>query len=485
MFRSDILIYIEHSLCKGSGRRTMKPDTIKIIIAGTLGTLAVAYFVLDCITRKTRATRTAHRRLLMQLLNFAIIVVCATELIEVFDPTLDIKSTVLTGSALIVAILGFAAQPVIADIICGVLISIHKPFEIGDRVIVEGQTAGTVEDITLRHTVIKGRDNMRLIIPNSVMNSKVVTNTSYRMADRRGIDMSFSVSYDTDVRKAIEIVRDCVAASPYTLSVDNCGLTEDSGPVYFTTFGDSALVLKTTIWVAKSTNGTLASSDVNIRVLEAFRQYGIEIPYPYFNVVQFTGEKETTPADFVGPVATGPSRRHRRSETVRMEPGKVLLEEAVNSAKAFAEVQNMTAKASMQIELLMEEAVSFVQRVAEQTGRDFWIEGTGVAYRIHICFRAQVGSDGYKKLLQVSSTGRNEASNSFSDRIWSAVFMGMKPPTARRRKNVKAGNFEWQLSDTGVSEEEIGKSVLGAVANDIRVSVTSEGVEIIIEKINK
>lgn len=457
----------------------MPPKIIKLVIVSVLLFLALGNTVLEVVMRKTRKQSVAHRRLIIQLLNFAVIVVCATELIETADPSLDIKSTVLTGSALIVAILGFAAQSVIADIICGVLISVHKPFEIGDRIIVDDQS-GTVEDITLRHTVLRGRDNKHVIIPNSVMNSRVVTNTSYHMSDRKSSEMEFAVSYDTDVRKAIEIIRDCVAASPYTLPIKVYGLKEDSGPVYFSKFGDSSLILKTTVWMTKDANGSLVSSDVNLRVLEAFRQHGIEIPYPYFNLVQFPGQKVAAPQEESR--FTESSRRNRRSETIHMEPGEVLLDKAIGTAKDFAEVQNMNKQAAMQLELLMEESVGFVQRIAEQTRRDFWIDGTGHAYRIHICFAAKVGSEDYKKLIQVSSSGRNEASSSFSDRIWSAVFMGMKPPTARRKKATKAAHFEWQLSETGISEEEIGKSILGAIASDVRVSVTSEHVEIIVEK---
>ena len=454
--------------------------TIRYIVFGALLLVALANLVTGVIRRRTMGRSIAQRRLLLQLVNFAVIVVCATELVETVKPDLNVASTVLTGSALIVAILGFAAQPVIADIICGLLISIHKPFEIGDRIIVEGQTPGVVEDITLRHTVLKIYDNHRVIIPNNVMNSKVVTNTSYQMPDRRGMNMQFSVSYDTDVRKAMEVIRDCVAASPYTLTVENDGLREDSGPVYFSQYGDSALVLSTTIWVARTTNGNIAMTDVNLRVLDAFRKYGIEIPYPYFNIVQFQGQKETeAPLER----SSRPSRRQRRSNTVHMDPGEVLLEEAVDAAKSFAEMQSMSRQASMQLELLMEESVGFVQRVAEQTQRDFWVEGTGLAYRIHICFAARVGSEEYRKLLQVSSSGRNEAA-SFSSRIWEAVLNGMKSPSGSRKKDAKASDYQWQLSDIGISEEEIGKSILGAVASDIRVSVTSERVEIIVTKNN-
>ena len=128
----------------------------------------------------------------------------------------------------------------------------------------------------------------------------------------------------------------------------------------------------------------------------------------------------------------------------------------------------------------MEESVDFVQRVAKQTKRDFWVEGTSKAYRIHIRFAAKVGSEEYKKLLEVSSSGRNEAANSFTVRIWEAVLIGLKNPVTKDRNS--KDRYEWQLSDANVSAEEIGKSILAAVASDIRVSVTSERVEVIVSK---
>lgn len=462
----------------------MSDRTVRIIIFCAVLLIAAANMIINIRQKKLRVETTLHRKYLLQVANFILIVVCVTELLSLFDPSLDIKSDILKGSALVVAILGFAAQPVIADIICGLLISIHKPFEIGDRIIVEGQSAGIVEDVTLRHTVLKIYDNHRIIIPNSVMNAKVVTNTSYRMKDRRGLHLKFSVSYETDIQKAMDVIRDCVVDSPYTLGIETDGIREDSGPVYFLTYGDSALILETTIWVSKETNGNKAITDVNTRVLNAFREYGIEIPYPYFNIVQFEGKKEEPEAAEVKEKKQlRPVRRQRRSNTVHMEPGENLLEDAIQTARSYSSAQNMNKASAMQLELLMEEAVGFVQSVAEQTKRDFWIEGTGVVYRIHICFAAKVGSEEYKKLLEVSSSGRNMAANSFSGWIWNAVLTGMKNPVNKDKGSKSA--YKWQLSDAGISEEEIGKSILGALADDISVSVTSERVELIISKTNK
>lgn len=453
--------------------------TIKFIIL--IAIIVVSNLVIAYLKNQTKFRSSLHGKYLLQIIRLIIFILCLSEMLEAIDPELNMRSILLRGSALVVAILGFAAQPVISAVMSGLLISIHKPFEIGDRVIIDGAATGVVEDITLRHTVIAIYDGFRVIIPNSELNSRVVTNTSYRMKDRRGIHLSYSVSYETDVQKAMDVIRDCVAASPYTLSVENNGIHEDSSPVYFFKFDSSALILETTIWVARETDGCKAITDVNTRVLNAFRRYGIEIPYQYVNVNQFEGTKVTPPVETAVPEkAATPAKRHIRTNTVHMIPGESGLEDAIQTARGYAKRQNLEKRAAVQLELLTEESLGFVQRVVDHTSRDFWIEGTGEIYRIHLRFDAKVGSEAYKKLIMLSTSGRNEAANSIAGKVWEAVLMGLKRPPEKGSKG--KNSFVWQLSEAGVNEEEIGKSILGAVASDVRVSVTTERVELIVSK---
>ena len=453
--------------------------TIKFIIL--IAIIVVSNLVIAYLKNQTKFRSSLHGKYLLQIIRLIIFILCLSEMLEAIDPELNMRSILLRGSALVVAILGFAAQPVISAVMSGLLISIHKPFEIGDRVIIDGAATGVVEDITLRHTVIAIYDGFRVIIPNSELNSRVVTNTSYRMKDRRGIHLSYSVSYETDVQKAMDVIRDCVAASPYTLSVENNGIHEDSSPVYFFKFDSSALILETTIWVARETDGCKAITDVNTRVLNAFRRYGIEIPYQYVNVNQFEGTKVTPPVETAVPEkAATPAKRHIRTNTVHMIPGESGLEDAIQTERGYAKRQNLEKRAAVQLELLTEESLGFVQRVVDHTSRDFWIEGTGEIYRIHLRFDAKVGSEAYKKLINLSTSGRNEAANSIAGKVWEAVLMGLKRPPEKGSKG--KNSFVWQLSEAGLEEEEIGKSILGAVASDVRVSVTTERVELIVSK---
>ena len=453
--------------------------TLNIIL---LLAAAVAASLVNAYLRKQKRFRDSlHRKYFLSLANLVIILICVSEAIEAYDPSLNLPTILLRSSALLVAILGFAAQPVITNLICGLLISFQKPFEIGDRIHVEGQEPGIVEDITLRHTVLRTYDNVKIIIPNGELNAKTVTNFSYGMTDRRGVHLRYAVSYDTDMPKAIEVIRDCVAESPYTLSVETNGIREDSGPVYFLDFGDSALILRTTIWISRDTNTQVAVTDMNLRVLEAFRREGIEIPYPYFNVVNMMENVKEAPAEETRQQPKAPVMRYFRTDSAQIAARESGLGKALGMAKVFAERQNLNESAAMQLELLTEESIGLFQRLMEKTKREFWIDGTGKVYRIHLRAAIHINNmENYQKLIELSSVGRNEAVNSINARIVEAFLIGRQKLLGKTRDSSDA--YEWRLSKTEMTEDEIGRSILGKLANDVRICVKEDWVELSVTK---
>ena len=414
----------------------------------------------------------------LNLVQLLIITFCAVQLLHLCYPTLNLPSMLVGGSALVVAIVGYAAQPVIMNMISGLLLSFDKTIEVGDRIVVAGEEPGIVEDITLRHTVLRTYDGIRIIIPNGELNAKTVTSLSYHMKDRRGIHLRFCVSFDTDIGKAMEIIRDCVAESPYTLGFEADGMSEDSGWVYFLEMGSSAVILRTTIWIDRQTNSHLAATDVNLRVFNAFRRYGIEIPYPYVNVI--AQEKTDRPSAEIAVKATPASPlRHRRSETVRMPCEENRVEEAVRAARTFALQQNLKEQDIMQVELLTEEMTELMHRLLGRAQRDFWVDGTGKILRLHARASTKPGSvEEYKKLVELSSTGHNDGIGTLNQRIMEAIMLG------RRRIEEKGDKhrFEWSLSSDEINEDKIGRSILTSLADDIRISVKEDSVELLVVK---
>ena len=193
--------------------------------------------------------------------------------------------TAVGGTAFVSAVLLFAAQDVIKDNLAGLMISIYKPFEIGNRVQLEDGTAGIIRDITMRHVVLQLQDTQVIVIPNSKLNSMSIRNFSY-LDENRSALFQFHISYNSDVEKAMQVIGQAVRESQYSLAGKMTGNGAEYGPVYFMAMEDSSFLLTTTVYYGADVPSEVVISDINLRVTKALKKHGIEIPYPYMNVVQ-------------------------------------------------------------------------------------------------------------------------------------------------------------------------------------------------------
>lgn len=195
--------------------------------------------------------------------------------------------TLFAGAGIFMAILGLAAQQAFSNIISGIFIVIFKPFRVGDMIKVGSYDYGIVEDITLRHTVINNFENKRIIIPNSVISAETVINDTIGESKIcRYIEIG--ISYDSDIDKAMEILREEIAKHPRfhdnrTKSDKAKGVPKVR--VRHVGFGDSAIKLRAYAWTTDPVNAIEMHSDVNIAVKKRFDAEGIEIPFPYQTVV--------------------------------------------------------------------------------------------------------------------------------------------------------------------------------------------------------
>ena len=132
-----------------------------------------------------------------KIIRFLIIFIAALFVIMTSSVTKDFGNSLFQGTAVIAAIAGFAAKPVLSDMFCGFMISTTKPFNIGDRIELDDGTAGIVKDITIRHVVLQGIDTLKIVIPNSAINERRITNLSY-MTKTRSIHFRQHGSGETD-----------------------------------------------------------------------------------------------------------------------------------------------------------------------------------------------------------------------------------------------------------------------------------------------
>lgn len=194
--------------------------------------------------------------------------------------TQSFGSSLFQGTAVLAAIAGFAAKPILSDMFCGFMISTTKPFNIGDRIELDDGTAGIVKDITIRHVVLQGIDTLKIIIPNSEINSRRITNLSH-LTKTRSIHFRFTVGLNTSADEAKRVIRDAISESPWSLPRTG----DDYSPVYFLDFTDSGLLMATTVYYAPTAPTEVIKDDINSRVKRALEAANIEIPYNYVNVI--------------------------------------------------------------------------------------------------------------------------------------------------------------------------------------------------------
>ncbi|WP_425258190.1 mechanosensitive ion channel family protein [Rubrivivax sp. RP6-9] len=184
---------------------------------------------------------------------------------------IDLTALGVLGGALGVGI-GFGLQKLAANYISGFVILAERSMRIGDMVRVDN-FEGRITDINTRYTVIRALNGRESIVPNEMLITSRVENAS--LADSRVLlSTVVQVAYGTDVQTLIPRLTDVVAAVPRVLA--------DPGPgVQLSAFAADGLELTVLFWIADPENGQgNIRSTVNLALLQALNDAGIEIPFP-------------------------------------------------------------------------------------------------------------------------------------------------------------------------------------------------------------
>jgi small-conductance mechanosensitive channel len=188
---------------------------------------------------------------------------------------IDLTTLSVFGGALGVGI-GFGMQKIAANYISGFIILLDKSIEPG-RMIRVDKYRGIVSDIRTRYTVLRGMDGIDSIVPNEMLVSSVVESETFSNTVTRA-SVQVGIGYASDVERAMALMAEAARAQPRVLP--------DPAPAAFlVAFADSGITLELGFWIGDPKNGTLAlRSDINLAILRAFRDGGIEIPFPQRDV---------------------------------------------------------------------------------------------------------------------------------------------------------------------------------------------------------
>ncbi len=167
--------------------------------------------------------------------------------------------------------LGFGLQEIFANMVSGIILLFERPIRVGDTVTVDNIT-GRVTRIQMRATTLLDWDKKELIVPNKTFITNQLINWSLTSPMTR-IVIPLGISYDADVKLAYKVIEEAVKSSSLIL--------ESPEPtVIFTGFGESSLDFSIRVYVSELDQRLPAKHDLHMRLLEALREAGIEIPFP-------------------------------------------------------------------------------------------------------------------------------------------------------------------------------------------------------------
>jgi small-conductance mechanosensitive channel len=219
-----------------------------------------------------------------------LIIIYAAAIINIVSGSAEkTVSTMIASSGILAVVLSVACQEPIGNLCSGVILMLSRPFQIGDLVrYLNADIMGTVEEITLRHTVIRTFENRRLIIPNSVLNGSSIENSNYG-EKKVNVPLDFNVTYESDIEEAMRIISDVVLLHPdyqdYRTFEDIAKGTPQV-EVYVRGFETSSINLRAWIWSRSSGAAITMKSDLLIQIRRRFMSSGIEFAYPHVTVVQ-------------------------------------------------------------------------------------------------------------------------------------------------------------------------------------------------------
>ncbi|KNX40216.1 putative MscS family protein.1 precursor [Roseovarius tolerans] len=222
--------------------------------------------------RRQEDLRPATRELAMKASQIAIFGAAFLLLMSIMG--IDLTAIAVLGGALGVGI-GLGLQQIAANFVSGVILLLEGQTTVGDYVVLDDGSEGTIVKMTARAAILETPDGRWIVVPNEDFITSRVINLSDAGSQRR-YEADFSVSYDTDINRIPALIEPAVAALDFVLTegarAPECELKA---------FADSGVDFSVEYWVEGIEDVTgKYQSDVLFAIWNALKAEGIEIPFP-------------------------------------------------------------------------------------------------------------------------------------------------------------------------------------------------------------
>ena len=224
---------------------------------------------------KVRSQNPYMSGLLRTIVRTAIMLVAVLIALDLIGLT-SVIGAVLGSAGVVGLVLGFAFREIAENYIAGILLSVRRPFEPGEHVVIENRE-GKVISVNSRATVLMTMDGNHLQLPNSLVFKSVVLN--YSKNPKRRFDFTMLIDGNQSIRESQALAMDAIAQIE--------GILDDPAPSWVVVeFGAAGIQLRFFGWVdQRDTDLGKVRSEAIRRVKSAFADAGIEAPRTTYHIV--------------------------------------------------------------------------------------------------------------------------------------------------------------------------------------------------------
>lgn len=216
------------------------------------------------------------RAVAAKMLEIGIAILIFLLLLQVMG--INLTALAVFGGALGVGI-GFGLQAIASNFISGIIILLDRSISIGDYVELEDGRTGVVRELNMRSTTLETFDGKDIMVPNEKFIVDTFTNWTHKNKKQR-YRVDFSVSYSSDLRKLVGIIKQVVASHEQVLSGDDLPI-EERPDCEIDSFGDSGVNMFVEFWMEGIDDGVnRVGGDLLLLIFEALQEHGYEIPFP-------------------------------------------------------------------------------------------------------------------------------------------------------------------------------------------------------------
>lgn len=252
------------------GKHTFEIADLVSIATIIVLTIVVMWLIRKLLFRKKFKERVDFGNIyaIYRIIKYIVWVVAIVLILD----TIGLKVTgLIAGSAALLVGVGLGLQQTFNDIVSGVILLTEGSIKMGDVLEVEGDVV-MIQEIGLRTSKCLNRDNISIIIPNSLITTSKVINWSHQSRDTR-FKIEVGVAYGSDVPKVIQTLEE--SAKEHT-EVTKEGTVE----ARFTGFGNSSLDFTLLFFSENVFRIEKVKSDIRKNIDRKFRERNITIPFP-------------------------------------------------------------------------------------------------------------------------------------------------------------------------------------------------------------